>query len=59
MAKPKYPATIYVTSENEGDEQYYLVHKTATEALENTEGNTVTEYKLVSVRTGRLIPEFD
>lgn len=59
MTKPKYPYTIYVTSENESNEQYYLVHKTPTEALENTEGNTVVEYKLVAVRTGRLVPEFD
>ena len=59
MSKPNYPATIYVTSENEGPEQYYLVHKTPTEALESSEGNTVVEYKKVSVRTGCLVPEFD
>ena len=55
----KYPKKIFVTQEDAGeDTAYKLVHNTETEALENSEGNTVAEYALVKVRTGKLVPEW-
>jgi hypothetical protein len=59
MAKEIYPKAIFVTYETGSEmDPYHIVHRTAIDALEDTDGDTVAEYALVKVRKGKLVPEW-